>query len=234
MMPPAREPARTPQLVRRRVPVEVAGTGEEATVTPLPQAPPEPPAVSRPQQPAPPSPAAATPETASPPAPEARPARQAPARPAGAGALWSRILAAGESARRERTRWTKYSPYLPEPLWLRLQKRIAADTRSSRQMRLAANHYLQVAFEDMPRQEDGTFSPDAAAGTGREWLAAHPAATAGASSGSQLTHEMKEDLIILRTDLAGMLESVPVWAVLAAYTERLLDVLDAVPPPPRQ
>jgi hypothetical protein len=146
------------------------------------------------------------------------------------GSLWLRILAAGESARRDRALWAKYSPYLPEFLWLRVQQRIAADTRATRQMQLAANHYFQVAFEAIPRQEDTTFDAEAAAGAGLEWLTAHPGAVAGSSSGSQLTKAMKEDLIILRRDLSGMPVTVPVWAVLAAYTEQLLDALDTAPP----
>jgi hypothetical protein len=64
---------------------------------------------------------------------------------------WDKVAAAGFSAKRESRSWTPYTPRLPESTWSALEARKLADARRTGDYGIAVAHYLQVAFDGLPR-----------------------------------------------------------------------------------
>lgn len=137
---------------------------------------------------------------------------------------WERVVAAGFSAKRESRSWTPYTPRLPETTWAALEARKLADARRTGDYGIAVAHYLQVAFECLPRLDDA-IDATAAARAGLAWIrsAGHPGALV--PTGSRITKTMKTQMQDLGLMLKGQQPKVELWVVQAAYVQALLDAL---------
>lgn len=82
---------------------------------------------------------------------EAAPPADAGSAEVPAPACWDKVTAAGFSAKRESRSWTPYTPRLPESTWSALEARKLADARRTGDYGIAVAHYLQVAFDGLPR-----------------------------------------------------------------------------------
>jgi hypothetical protein len=156
------------------------------------------------------------------------PANAAPVALTG-GELWQAILDAGESARRNSGEWDDYSPYLPESVWAAIGARVSADGRAARRaklrVRLATNHYLQVAFAQMPTLPDGSIDMQAVHAEGLAWLAAHRTMPRRNSTGSAVRTELRDELVYLSDQLKHTRPRIEIWVILTIYAERLLAAL---------
>jgi hypothetical protein len=143
---------------------------------------------------------------------------------------WERVAAAGFSAKRESRSWTPYTPRLPESTWAALEARKLADARRTGDYGIAVSHYLQVAFDGLPRL-DGAIDAAAAAQTGLAWLqsSGHPGALV--PTGSRIMKTLKTDMQELGLMLKTQQPKVELWIVQAAYVQALLDALEHEPPP---
>jgi hypothetical protein len=250
---PARQPARRPvTLVREAATVEVGDASRGTAPVPPHQAeqPAQPPVAEQQQasgEPPPATQAADAADAQTEPAPEAAgevavmprgtaPAVAAPAAVTARRAtgprlaapqpdLWEQIVAAGADARASSHGWSKYSPNLPENLWLALKRRRADDFRVTRRRGVDGNHYIQVALMRMPRRRDRTIDADAVIKKGREWLASQPDVSRRASTGSNLTNGLVEDLFLLSAEVDSAQPKIYLWVIIAAYVQQLLDDL---------
>lgn len=241
-----------PRLVRNPSPaVAIAGQPAPAALepqsppaqaepeTPVPEA--NPPAESEAQAP----PATAQPRAAQNLAPKAPPSKVVPlggrladtppgnrqeetasvARPEDLTKAWERVAAAGFSARRESRSWTPYTPRLPETMWAALDDRTLVDARRTGDYGVAVCHYLQVAFDGLPR-EGNAIDAAAAAAAGLDWLrrAGNPGPLV--PTGSRLQKAMKAQMQDLAKLLRRQQPRVELWVVQAAFVQALLDDLE--------
>ena len=142
---------------------------------------------------------------------------------------WDKVEAAGFSAKRESRSWTPYTPRLPESTWAALDARKLADARRTGDYGIAVAHYLQVAFDGLPRV-DGVIDSGAAARAGLAWLrsAGHPGALV--PTGLRIMKSMKAEMQDLALLLKGQQPKVELWVVQAAFVQALLDDLESDQP----
>jgi len=145
-------------------------------------------------------------------------------------AAWAKVAAAGFSAKRESRSWTPYTPRLPESTWAALEARKLTDARRTGDYGIAVAHYLQVAFDGLPRIEERIDAAETAR-TGLEWLQSvgHPGALV--PTGSRIMKSMKAQMQDLALMLKAQQPKVELWVVQAAYVQALLDALDREAPP---
>ena len=145
-------------------------------------------------------------------------------------AAWAKVAAAGFSAKRESRSWTAYTPRLPESTWTALEARKLYDARRTGDYGIAVAHYLQVAFDGLPRIDD-RIDPAETARAGLEWLQSvgHPGALV--PTGSRIMKSMKAQMQDLALMLKPQQPKVELWVVQAAYVQALLDALDREAPP---
>lgn len=143
---------------------------------------------------------------------------------------WAKVASAGFSAKRESRSWTPYTPRLPESTWAAVEARKLADARRTGDYGIAVAHYLQVAFDGLPRVGE-RIDAAAAARAGLAWLQSvgHPGALV--PTGSRIMKSTKAQMQDLALMLKAQQPRVELWVVQATYVQALLDALDRETPP---
>lgn len=162
------------------------------------------------------------------PAPETtrRSSRRRHASQADPADLWRQVLTVCESAKRNSTGWTGYSPNLPQSMWTAVNGWLLRASRESGHRGLAANHLIEVAFDRLPRDTSGYIDGEEAAALARAWLEAHPDPPPRVSTGSRLTSATANRMMDLSRQLKMMKQGLDVWMAQAAAIQQFLDAFD--------
>jgi hypothetical protein len=153
--------------------------------------------------------------------------RQLPPQPSARGkrqAVWEAILEAGEDARRNSHLWEQYSARLEPDLKQRLEQRRLADVRyhKVRPAAVGLNHYIQVAFEAVPRDETGAIDVADAASLGLAWLRGAGYPKSPRTTGSRVKSQMKTELEDLNESLRLLRPRVELYAIQCALIDKFL------------